>query len=81
MYATSVMLLHCISVIQSDLGPLRIKTIKVTTDFYNYIAAKYKDNKFIYENNQGNTLSYWTGIPFVVDDTIEDEYYVVEFEE
>ena len=78
MYATNQMLLRCISVMQSDLGPLRIKTIKVTTDFYNFLSVIHKDNKFIYENNQGNILSYLMGIPIVVDDTV-DGYYAVEF--
>lgn len=77
MYATYLMLLHCISVIQSDLGPLHIKTIKVTTDFYNFLSAIHKNNEFIYENNQGNILSYLMGIPIVVDDTVK-EYYEVE---
>lgn len=79
MYATYIMLLHCISVIQSDLGPLRIKTIKVTTKFNNYLRVMYGKNKLL-DKYEGNTVSYIAGIPVVVDDTIEDEHYVVEFE-
>ena len=80
MHDTYTMLLHCISVIQSDLGPLRIKTIKVTTKFNNYLNIMYGKNKIL-DKYEGNKVTYIAGIPVVVDDTIEDEHYAVEFEE
>ena len=56
------------------------KTIKVTTKFYNYLEAIHKNNKFFREY-KGETVSYIMGILVVVDDTIANEYYSVEFEE
>lgn len=55
------------------------KIIKVTTKFHDYLSAIHKNNKFFREY-EGDTISYIMGIRVVVDDTIEDEYYVVEFE-
>ena len=80
MEATYQMLLYCISVIQSDPWTPHIKIIKVTTDFYNYLEATHGKNVFLREYN-GNIVSYIMGIPVVVDDMIEDECYVVQFEE
>lgn len=76
MDASYRMLLHSISVINSYPGPLKIKSINVSHDFYNYLAAKHQDNVFI----NTNTVSYIMGVPVVIDHTIEeDEYYTVQF--
>ena len=55
----------------------RPKRIKVKTEFYNYLVAKYKtDTYFI--NLQEEISTFFTGILVVVDDTI-DNYYELEF--
>lgn len=69
-------LLHGISVINSDLGSLKIKAINVSHDFYNYLAAKHKNNEFVHTN----TVSYLMGVPVVIDHTIAaDEHFTVQF--
>lgn len=52
------------------------KCIKVTNNFSNYLKAKFKD-EIVYEktNTPEGYISYWTGIPIEIDDTIENEYY------
>lgn len=76
MEASYRMLLHGISVINSYPGPLKIKSINVSNDFYNYLAAKHQDNVFI----NTNTVSYLMGVPVVIDYTIAaDEHFTVQF--
>ena len=53
------------------------KVIKVTSDFYNCLTAKYKDE--IYFVNLYETVStYFAGVLVVIDNTI-DGYYELEF--
>lgn len=52
------------------------EAIKVTSDFYNYLAAIHKENLYLVKD-QDNELSYIMGIRIIVDNTI-DGYY--EFE-
>ena len=53
------------------------KTIKVTSDFYNYLAACHKENIY-FVTGHDRPLSYFMGIQLVVDDTI-DGYYDFEY--
>lgn len=80
MEASYQMLLYCISVIASDFNILRIKTIYVTTSFYNYLEAIHQNNEFM-RQYQGNTLSYIMGIPVVIDDEKVNDDWAVQFEE
>lgn len=52
------------------------KAIRVTRDFYDYLAAIHKENLYLVKD-QDNELSYIMGIRIIVDNTI-DGYY--EFE-
>ena len=52
------------------------KRIKVTSDFYNYLAARHKENIYFVKNHD-YPLTYFMGIKLVVDDTIDGFY---EFE-
>ena len=45
------------------------KAIKVTSDFYNYLEARRKEN-FYFINIRDYPLTYFMGIKLVVDDTI-----------
>ena len=73
-------LLDYISLWSSTLiPPNNIKAIKVTTGFYNYLAARYKNDVF-YKYQNGNELMYCMGIPLLIDDTISDKHYVLALE-
>lgn len=52
------------------------KTIKVTSDFYNYLAARHKENIY-FVNKHDYPITYFMGIKLIVDNTIDDYY---EFE-
>ena len=62
------------------LCPIPIKMIKVTSDFANYLAAKYKP-EMLYKKNDTTNGYYgnFTGVPIVVDDAILSDYYELEF--
>ena len=49
------------------------KSIKVTSDFYNYLEARRKEN-FYFINIRDYPLAYFMGIKLVVDDTIDGCY-------
>lgn len=49
------------------------KAIKVTSDFYNYLAARHKENIY-FVTGHDYPLSYFMGIKMVVDDTIDGCY-------
>ena len=62
------------------LCPKPIKMIKVTSDFANYLAAKYKPEMLYKKNDIANGYyDNFTGVPIVVDDTIIGNYYELEF--
>ena len=52
------------------------KAIKITSDFYNYLAALHKEDIYLVKNHD-YPLTYFLGIKLVVDDTIDNFY---EFE-
>lgn len=58
------------------------KKIKVKSFFYNWLAAHYTDDIICTKDDspRGYT-SNWTGIPIEIDDTIENEYYKLVYEE
>lgn len=50
--------------------------IKVTKKFSNYLEAKFTDEVCLEKTNTPKGyISYWTGIPIEIDNTIENEYY------
>ena len=56
------------------------KCIKVTKEFSNYLEAKCKDEiAFEKINDSKGFISYYTGIPIVIDDSIENGYYEFEY--
>lgn len=59
------------------LCPMSVKMIKVTSDFYNYLSARHKENIYFVNNN--SVVLYFMGIPIVVDDGILSNYYELEF--
>ena len=58
------------------------KKIKVTHYFYNYLVAKFTED-VIHEKDDSSRGYYscFTGIPIEIDDTIENEYYELIYEE
>lgn len=52
------------------------KSIKIASDFYNYLSALHKENIYFVKNHD-YPLTYFMGIKLVVDDTID---YFYEFE-
>ena len=71
-------LLEYVSLLR-DTPPSHLKAVKVTPEFYNYLAARYK-NDVIYKYQNSNILMYCMGIPVIVDDTISDKHYALELE-
>jgi hypothetical protein len=58
------------------------KKIKVTHNFYNYLAAKFTvDVIHEKDNPPRGYYTNFTGIPVEIDDTIENEYYELVYEE
>lgn len=53
------------------------KKIKVTSDFYDYLVAKTKDEVVLHKDDDLPNGYYgtFTGIPIEIDDAIENEYY------
>ena len=66
----SIILLHAMNF-------KRPKVIKVKTDFYNYLTAKYKADTYFVNLNEG-VSTFFIGVSVVIDDTI-DGYYKLEF--
>lgn len=58
------------------------KKIKVTHNFYNYLVAKFTED-VIHEKDDSprGYNTHFTGIPIEIDDTIENEYYELVYEE
>lgn len=58
------------------------KKIKVTHNFYNYLAAKFTED-VIHEKDDSprGYHTHFTGIPVESDDTIENEYYELVYKE
>ena len=50
-----------------------LKEIKVTNEFYEYVIAKCQAEIISEDASQGLTAKF-TGIPIVIDDTIDDDY-------
>ena len=62
------------------LCPRPIKMIKVTSEFANYLAAKYKPEMLYKKNDMVNGYyGNFTGTPIVVDNTILSDYYELIF--
>lgn len=60
------------------LGPNRLKKIKVTYNFYQYLAAKCNEKVIIEKDDlPSGYYGYFTGIPIEIDDTIENDYELV----
>ena len=59
------------------------KKIKVTHNFYDYLVAKCSEEEVIYEKDDTLKGYYanFIGIPIEIDDTIENEYYKLVYEE
>ena len=53
-----------------------LKEIKVTNEFYDYIINKYRVEIKLKDTSQGIVANF-TGIPIVIDDTIDDDYELV----
>lgn len=70
------------SILKSTTLPRIPKKIKVKSFFYNWLAAHYTDDIIHTKDDspQGYT-SNWTGIPIEIDDTIENKYYKLVYEE
>ena len=52
------------------------KKIKVTHNFYNYLAAKFTEDVICEKDDSPSGYNtHFTGIPIEIDDTIENEYY------
>lgn len=60
-----------------------VKQIKVTTDFWNYLNNKFPpitlDKEFL--ASPSGVRAEFTGIPVIVDDTIEHPFYEIVFKE
>jgi hypothetical protein len=58
------------------------KKIKVKSFFYHWLAAHYTDDiVHTKDDSPRGYTSNWTGIPVEIDDTIENEYYELVYEE
>ena len=55
-----------------------LKEIKITNDFYNYLAPKCID-KIKHENTSEGIIDKFIGVPIVIDNEIDD-YYELIFE-
>lgn len=58
----------------------RIKQIKVTTYFWNYLDNKFSTFERKPLNSSEITMAEFTGIPVVVDDTIKHPFYELVFD-
>lgn len=56
----------------------RPKKIKVTHEFYNILTASCH-HAYLNINSPEGIRANFVGIPVVIDDTIENEYYELEF--
>lgn len=66
-----------------NIKPLRLlKKIKVKSCFYEYLVANFTyDIVHTKDDSPRGYYSAWTGIPIEIDDTIENEYYELVYEE
>lgn len=55
-----------------------IKKIKVTSEFADYLVATCHPT-YVQAVNESGIYAAFTGIPVVIDDTIENKYYELEF--
>lgn len=53
-----------------------LKEIKVTNEFYKCVIAKCRTEIISEDTSQGLTAKF-TGIPIVIDDTIDDNYELI----
>lgn len=53
-----------------------LKEIKVTNEFYDYVINKCRVEIICEDTSQGIVANF-TGIPIVIDDTIDDDYELV----
>lgn len=64
------------------LGSHTLKKIKVTYNFYQYLVAKCNEDVILEKDDFFyGSRGYFTGIPIEIDDTIENEYYELVYEE
>lgn len=70
------------SILASITLPHLPKKIKVKSFFYNWLAAHYTDDIIhTKDDSPRGYVSDWTGIPIEIDDTIENEYYELVYED
>jgi hypothetical protein len=70
------------SIFNSITPPRTPKKIKVKSFFYNWLTAHYTDGIIhTKDNSPRGYTSNWTGIPVEIDNTIENEYYELVYEE
>lgn len=55
------------------------KKIKITSEFYAYLSAACEQLELVSEREA--VYARFTGIPIYIDDTIENEYYELVYEE
>lgn len=53
-----------------------LKEIKITNDFYNYLAPKYIA-EIKHENTPEGIIDKFIGVPIVIDNTINDNYKLI----
>ena len=53
-----------------------LKEIKITNEFYKCVIAKCRTEIISEDTSQGLTVKF-TGIPIVIDDTIDDNYELI----
>ena len=53
-----------------------LKEIKITNDFYNYLAPKYIA-EIKHENTPEGIIDKFIGVPIVIDNTINDNYELI----
>ena len=82
MYPTTPITEIIESILKSTTLPRLPKKIKVKSFFYNWLAANFTDDIILTKDDspRGYTAD-WTGIPIEIDDTIENEYYELVYEE
>ena len=56
------------------------KKIKITSEFYEYLAVVCQTT-FESASNRAGVYGQFTGIPIEIDDTIENEYYELVYED
>jgi hypothetical protein len=70
------------SILASITLPRLPKKIKVKAFFYNWLSAHYTDDIIhTKDDSSRGYVSDWTGIPIEIDDTIENEYYELVYED